>query len=76
MRQEYYCEKIWRLPHTYLAVAGFEAGGADAAGAIAWIFPLRRLVFLDRAGWPQTPPCYGNQVADANSGTRCPTAIC
>ncbi|TVP60715.1 MAG: O-linked N-acetylglucosamine transferase, SPINDLY family protein [Nodularia sp. (in: Bacteria)] len=24
--QEYYSEKIWRLPHTYLAVDGFEVG--------------------------------------------------
>jgi predicted O-linked N-acetylglucosamine transferase (SPINDLY family) len=24
--QEYYSEKIWRLPHTYLAVSGFELG--------------------------------------------------
>ncbi len=42
--QDYYSEKIWRLPHTYLAIDGFEVG----------VPTLRR----DRLGIPQDAVVY------------------
>ncbi len=60
--QEYYQEKIWRLPQTYLAVDGFEIGTPTLRRADLDI-PDDAVIYLSgQSGYKRHPDCIKNQM--------------
>jgi predicted O-linked N-acetylglucosamine transferase (SPINDLY family) len=60
--QEYYSEKIWRLPHTYLAVDGFEIGTPTLRREDLSI-PTDAIVYLSsQSGYKRHPDCIKAQM--------------
>ncbi len=60
--QDYYQEKIWRLPQTYLAVDGFEIGTPTLRRADLDI-PTDAVTYLSgQAGSKRHPECIKNQM--------------
>jgi predicted O-linked N-acetylglucosamine transferase (SPINDLY family) len=61
--QEYYQEKIWRLPQTYLAVEGFEVGTPTLRREDLDI-PVDAVTFLSsQSGYKRHPGCIKAQMA-------------
>jgi predicted O-linked N-acetylglucosamine transferase (SPINDLY family) len=60
--QDYYQEKIWRLPQTYLAVDGFEIGTPTFQREDLNI-PADAVIYLSgQAGYKRHPACIKNQM--------------
>jgi predicted O-linked N-acetylglucosamine transferase (SPINDLY family) len=60
--QDYYSEKIWRLPHTYLAVDGFEIGIPTLQREDLDI-PADAVVYLSgQSGYKRHPDCVRSQM--------------
>ncbi|WP_310430168.1 O-linked N-acetylglucosamine transferase, SPINDLY family protein [Chamaesiphon sp. VAR_48_metabat_135_sub] len=60
--QEYYSEKIWRLPHTYLAVDGFEIGTPNLLREDLDI-PSDAVIYLSsQSGYKRHPDCIKAQM--------------
>jgi predicted O-linked N-acetylglucosamine transferase (SPINDLY family) len=60
--QDYYSEKIWRLPHTYLAVDGFEIGIPTLRREDLDI-PADAVVYLSgQSGYKRHPDCVRAQM--------------
>ncbi|WP_310482481.1 O-linked N-acetylglucosamine transferase, SPINDLY family protein [Chamaesiphon sp. VAR_48_metabat_403] len=60
--QDYYQEKIWRLPRTYLAVDGFEIGTPTLRRADLNI-PADAVIYLSgQSGYKRHPDCIRNQM--------------
>jgi predicted O-linked N-acetylglucosamine transferase (SPINDLY family) len=60
--QDYYQEKIWRLPQTYLAVDGFEIGTPTLRRADLNI-PADAVTYLSgQSGYKRHPECIKNQM--------------
>ncbi len=60
--QEYYSEKIWRLPHTYLAVDGFEIATPTLRREDLDI-PADAIIYLSsQSGYKRHPDCIKAQM--------------
>ena len=60
--QDYYQEKIWRLPHTYLAVEGFEVGTPTLRREDLDI-PDDAITYLSsQSGYKRHPDCVKSQM--------------
>jgi predicted O-linked N-acetylglucosamine transferase (SPINDLY family) len=60
--QDYYAEKIWRLPQTYLAVDGFEIGTPNLRREDLDI-PADAIVYLSsQSGYKRHPGCIKTQM--------------
>jgi predicted O-linked N-acetylglucosamine transferase (SPINDLY family) len=60
--QEYYQEKIWRLPQTYLAVDGFEIGTPDLRRQDLDIPDDAVIYFSGQSGYKRNPDCIRAQM--------------
>ena len=60
--QEYYQEKIWRLPQTYLAVEGFEVGVPTLKRRDLDIPDSAVIYFSSQSGYKRHPDCVRSQM--------------
>jgi predicted O-linked N-acetylglucosamine transferase (SPINDLY family) len=60
--QEYYQEKIWRLPQTYLAVEGFEVGIPTLRRKDLDIPDDAVIYFSSQSGYKRHPDCVRSQM--------------
>jgi predicted O-linked N-acetylglucosamine transferase (SPINDLY family) len=60
--QEYYQEKIWRLPQTYLAVEGFEVGIPTLRRENLDIPADAIIYFSSQSGYKRHPDCIRSQM--------------
>ncbi len=60
--QEYYQEKIWRLPQTYLAVEGFEVGIPTLRRKDLDIPDSAVIYFSSQSGYKRHPDCVRSQM--------------